>query len=144
MIYSKISDVDVLMGSRLKEGEDIVIFSNGFISHMAVAAANLLKKEGISAAVHDIFSIKPISEKMVTFLAKQCGAVITVEEHNVYGGLGSSIAEVISRKCPVPMNILGISDYFSDSGSHQSLLKRAGLTVENIVKETKSLLNKKE
>ena len=143
VIYSKVSKVDVLMGNRLKEGKDIVIFCNGFTSHMAVAAANLLEKEGISVAVHDIFSIKPIPEKIVISLAKQCGAVITVEEHNIYGGLGSAIAELISQKYPVPMKILGISDYFSDSGTHQSLLQCAGLTVENVAKETKQLLAEK-
>lgn len=143
VIYSKVSDVDVLEGNRLKEGEDIVIFSNGFTSQMALTAANSLKKEGISAAVHDIFSIKPIPERVVISLAKKCSAVITIEEHNIYGGLGSAIAEVISQKYPVPMKILGISDYFSDSGNYQSLLQHAGLTVENIVKETKKLLAEK-
>ncbi len=144
VIYSKASEVDVLSGNRLKDGNDIVIFSNGFTSHMAVVAADLLEKEGISVTVHDIISVKPIPEKAVISMAKKCGAVMTVEEHNIYGGLGSAIAEVVSQKCPVPMKILGVSDYFSDSGSHQSLLQRAGLTVENIVKQTKSLLNKKE
>ena len=143
VIYFKVSDVDVLMGNRLKEGKDVVVFCNGFTSHMAVTAADLLEKEGISAAVHDIFSIKPIPEQVVIPLAKECGAVITIEEHNIHGGLGSAIAEVISQEYPVPMKILGISDYFSDSGSHQSLLQRAGLTVENIVKEAKELLVKK-
>lgn len=140
VLHEKIEDIDIEKGNRLHHGDDVAVLCNGFTSHMALRAAEELAKEGVFAAVHDIFCLKPLAHDIVLELAQRCKRILTVEEHNIYGGLGSAVAEVISQKHPVPLKIMGINDYFSDSGSHKALLAHAGLTVENIIKEVKKMV----
>ncbi|MBN1445878.1 MAG: transketolase family protein [Candidatus Omnitrophica bacterium] len=140
VLYEKKEDVNIENGNRLHEGNDMAIICNGFTSHMALQAAEELTKEGMHVTVHDIFCIKPIAADVILDIAQKCKRIITVEEHNIYGGLGSAVAEVISQSRPVPLKIMGVNDYFSDSGSHKDLLERAGLTVENIIRQVKDFV----
>ncbi len=144
VLYENMAEIDIEKGNRLHAGDDIAIICNGFTAHMALQAAEELAKEGVSAAVHDVFCLKPLAQDIVLELAQTCQRILTVEEHNIYGGLGSAVAEVISQNHPVPLKIMGINDYFSDSGSHKELLGKAGLTVENIIKQVKELVESRK
>lgn len=123
----------------LSEGSDLAICATGSMVHTAIEAANLLKKEQISATVVDVHTIKPIDIVTIRKIAESCGRIITVEEHSRFGGLGSAIAEVIVDQYPIPVRILGINDTFGSSGGYRELLEMYGLTAENIVKSSKEL-----
>lgn len=117
---------------------DITLISTGQILHECLKAADLLKSEGVNARVVNIHTIKPLDEQLIIRCAKETGAIVTVEEHSVYGGLGSAVAEVCAKNCPVPMDILGITD-FSESGDYDALLEKAGLSAGHIVKAAQRL-----
>lgn len=143
VLYDSPEDVNIMDGNRLVDGYDVGIIANGFMVHVACAAAQLLLKEGIHAAVHDLISIKPLPLNTILDLARKCGKIITVEEHTVLGGMGGAVAEYLCQNYPVPMKIMGINDFFSDSGDYASLLKKAGLTAGHIVSEAKKLLGQR-
>ena len=136
ILYENPEAVDIEMGNVLKDGKDVAMICNGFTTHIVLEAAKKLEQSGIDALVYDVFMIKPMNEQVIADLAGKCGRVVTVEEHNIYGGLGSAVAEVLSQSRATPMRILGINDYFSDSGNHSSLLAKAGLTAERIAENT--------
>ncbi|SDG05701.1 Transketolase, C-terminal domain [Thermoanaerobacter thermohydrosulfuricus] len=107
---------------------------------IAIEAADKLKEEGIEATVVNIHTIKPIDKDLIVEVAKKTGKVITAEEHNIIGGLGSAVAEVLSEEYPVKIKRIGIKDQFGKSGSPKELLKYYGLTAEDIVKNSKAIL----
>jgi transketolase len=127
-------------GVVMSEGKDVTIFATGLMVHTAIDAVKLLADEGISARLVDIHTIKPIDKDLIIESAKKTGAVVTIEEHNIYGGLGSAVAEVISQNCPVPMRIIGISDIFGKSGKPYPLLELYGLTAQNIAAKAKEAI----
>ncbi|MCX7885395.1 MAG: transketolase family protein [Caloramator sp.] len=127
----------------LKEGEDVTIFATGIMVNEALKASEVLKEQGINAQVINIHTIKPIDEEAVIKAAKKTGAVVTCEEHNVIGGLGSAVCEVLSEYCPVPVKRVGVMDMFGESGKPAELLKEYGLTAENIVEAAKKVIEKK-
>lgn len=130
-------------GHVLQDGTDAVIFACGLMVQEAMAAARLLADEGISAAVVNIATIKPLDEELVIKMAKQCGAVVTAEEHNVIGGLGSAVAEVLAENCPVPMQRVGVADRFGQSGKPAELMVEYGLTPEVIAAKVKAAIARK-
>ena len=142
VLYADESEVDVVEGNILHSGNDIGIISNGFCTHMALQAAEELEKNGIGCEVLDLFSIKPVPKERILAMARKCRAVVTVEEHNVCGGVGSAVCEVLAQDSSVPVKMIGINDCFSDSAGHTALLKQAGLTAENIVKTVTELADK--
>ena len=125
-------------GEQLTEGNDVAIIATGLMVAEALAAAETLKAEGINARVINICSIKPLDEEIILKAAKECGKVVTAEEHSVIGGLGEAVAAVLSEKCPVPMRRVGVQDEFGHSGPAVALLKQFGLSAENIVEVVKS------
>jgi len=125
-------------GEQLTEGNDVAIIATGLMVAEALAAAETLKAEGINARVINICSIKPLDEEIILKAAKECGKVVTAEEHSVIGGLGEAVAAVLSEKCPVPMRRVGVQDEFGHSGPAVALLKQFGLCAENIVEVVKS------
>jgi len=127
----------------LKEGTDVAIMANGVMVSMALEAADLLAAEGISVSVVNVASVKPLDEETIVRVAKQTKAVVTAEEHNIIGGLGSAIAEVLSEKQPTPMVRVGIKDTFGESGRPQELLEKYGLTKVELVKAVHEVLVKK-
>ncbi len=128
----------------LIDGTDIVIMATGTMVHEALEASRMLKKDNIDAGVTNIHTIKPLDKKNIIQTAKGTGAVITVEEHSIYGGLGGAIAEILVEKYPVPMKIIGVKDVFGESGEYEELLKKHDLTAMNIVKSAKELLRMKQ
>lgn len=129
--------------TTLADGSDITIMACGIMTQQALQAAKMLAEEGISARVINMSSIKPIDEEAIVKAAKETGAIVTCEEHTVMGGLGSAVAEVVVRQCPVPLTMVGTEDVFGQSGKASEVLKVYGLTPEHIALEAKKLVEAK-
>lgn len=131
-------------GITLKEGNDVTLVATGIMVEAALEAAEMLAKEGINARVINIHTIKPIDREILVNAAKETGAIVTAEEHNVIGGLGSAVAEVLTEECPVPVLKVGVQDTFGESGKPNELLEAYGLTAKNIVEKAKKAINCKK
>ena len=125
-------------GVVLKEGTDLTIFATGLCVSSSLEAAKMLEKDGISAKVINIHTIKPLDEELVVSAAKETGKVVTVEEHSVIGGLGSAVCDVLSEKCPTPVLKIGVMDVFGESGPAKELIKKYGLDADSIYKKVKA------
>ena len=121
-------------GITLHEGNDITVIASGIVVKDALDAVRELEAQGINARLINIHTIKPIDEDIIVKAAKETGRIVTVEEHNVVGGLGDSVCDVTARKFPVPVTKIGIQDRFGYSGPAKELLKLFGLSKENIAK----------
>jgi transketolase len=119
-------------GVYLNKGTDVTIIATGLLVERAIAAVELLKSRGISAALINMATIKPIDRAIILDAAKTTGCIVTAEEHNVIGGLGSAVAEVTAETCPVPVLRVGVEDTFGKSGPALELLEIFGLNAENI------------
>lgn len=144
VIYPEDATFEIGKGVTVKQGNDITIMATGLMVEPAMRAADALSEQGISARVIDIHTIKPIDVDLIVAAAKETGAILTCEEHNIYGGLGSAVAEVVVKHYPVPMDMLGVEDKFGKSGKPADLLPMYGLTAENIVEKAKGLLARKK
>ena len=127
-------------GSVIKDGTDVTLIAVGDLVSRARTAAELLEKEGVSAAVIDMASIKPIDEELIVKYAQKTGRIVTAEDHNVCGGLGGAVSEVLAKKCPVRQEMVGLQDQFGRSGTPEDLAEYYGLTAEKIVEAAKLLL----
>src|SRR5581483_12015858 len=127
----------------LKEGTDLTIVACGALVHEALKAADDLESEGISAQVINNHTIKPIDVKTLSHAAAETGAVVTVEEHQVSGGMGSAVAEVLARHAPVPVEFIGMPDHFGESGQPTELLEKWGMTSREIIRKSKLVLARK-
>lgn len=125
------------------EKPQVAIFGTGPFVHNALLAARELEKERISVVVANIHTIKPLDEKKVVELSRECGAVVTVEEHQVHGGLGGAIAEVLSREAPTPMEFIGMQDKFGQSGTAAELIEHYGMGVKSIVEAVRTVLTRR-
>ena len=129
-------------GEQLTEGNDVAIIATGLMVNEALIAARALADEGIHARVINICTIKPLDEEIVVKAAKECGKVITCEEHSIIGGLGEAVCAVLSEKCPTPVRRVGVQDKFGCSGPAWDLLKLYGLDAATICKTAKEMLGK--
>lgn len=125
-------------GVVLREGKDLTIIATGLPVANCLEAAEKLAADGIDAKVINIHTIKPLDEELVVAAAKETGKVVTVEEHSVIGGLGSSVCDVLSEKAPTKVMKIGINDTFGESGPAVELVKKYGLDAESIYKKVKS------
>jgi transketolase len=124
----------------IRPGRDLAFIATGIMVSEAMAAADMLAEQGISARVVNMPTIKPLDEKAVLDAAKECGKIVTVEEHNILGGLGEAVSGVVTEHVPVPVHRIGVRDKFGHSGSAAELLKQFGLCAENIAREAKTFL----
>ncbi len=129
--------------ATLRDGNDITIIATGYMVHKALEAANELSKQNVSVRVIDMYSIKPIDENAIIKAARETEAIITLEEHNTMGGLGSAVSEVVTQNHPVPMKILGIRDTFTETGDYEALLKKYNLSSEAVIGAVKELIPEK-
>jgi transketolase len=127
----------------LRDGNDVAIISCGTMVYESLIGAEILEKKGIKARVINIHTVKPIDEKIIIAAARECGAIVTAEEHQIYGGFGSAIAEVLVKNCPVPVEMLGIDDRFGESGEPMDLMNRFGLRDVNIADAALKVLKRK-
>ena len=128
----------------VREGTDVTIMATGTMLYMAIEAAEKLAEEGISARVTNVHTIKPIDKEDIIEAAKTTGCIVTAEEHNILGGLGSAVAEVVCENCPVPVLRVGVEDKFGKSGKVPALLEAYGLTTDNIVAKAKAAIAAKK
>ena len=135
-------DFQIGKGEVIQDGTDVAIIANGIMVPEAIEAGKALAEAGISARVINMATIKPLDEELVLKAAAECGKIVTVEEHNILGGLGEAVCGVVSEKCPVPVKRIGVNDEFGHSGPAGALLKQFGLCAENIVNVTKAFVGK--
>jgi transketolase len=121
----------------LREGKHVTIISTGSITQEVVKAVKELDKEGIDCSVVHVPTIKPLDAEAIIQASKRTGIVVTVEEHNILGGLGGAVAEVLSESCPLPVKRIGIQDMFAESGPNGPLMEKYGLTYRHIVETTR-------
>lgn len=147
---SKVDDVfdentvfELGKSSTLCEGRDVTIIACGIMTSKAVEAAKNLAEKGVHARVINMSSIKPIDEEAIIKAAKETGAILTCEEHSVHGGLGGAVAEVLAKKHPTIMSMIGTNDTFGESGTAESLLEKYQLTAERIQEEALNLMQRK-
>jgi transketolase len=126
-----------------RDGSDAAIIACGTMVYPALEASEELSKRGFSVRVVDSPSIKPIDVETIVAAAEETGAIVTCEEHQVYGGLGGAVAEVLTTHLPVPQEIVGVNDTFGESGEPKELWQKYGLTVENIVKAVMRAIERK-
>ena len=130
-------------GVTLREGKDVTIVATGMMVQLALQAAELLAAEGIDARVLDIHTVKPLDTELILKAAKETGAIVTIEEHSVIGGLGGAVAEFLSGHCPVPVIRHGVKDVFGRSGKAAEVLEAYGLTAEVLAKCARHAVEKK-
>ena len=129
-------------GITLRDGKDITIVATGLMVGEAVKAAKSLEAQGIDARVIDIHTIKPLDEDLLVKAAQETGHIVTVEEHNVIGGLGEAVCACLSQRCPTPVTRIGVQDVYGHSGPALDLLQEFGLCAENIEATVKKILGK--
>lgn len=143
-VYENDAELPIGKAPVLREGTDAVIFAAGIMVHEAMQAALSLEKEGISAAVVDCYSIKPLDVETVAAYAKKTGAVVVAENANRHGGLYSAVLEVLAEQAPVPAANVSVEDEFGEVGSQGYLQKRFGLTAEHIEQQVKAVIARKK
>ncbi|MBO8159021.1 MAG: transketolase family protein [Thermosyntropha sp.] len=140
LIYDERLDFKIGKGIELRSGKDVTLIACGIMVGKALEAAELLAKEGIEASVIDMHTIKPLDEELIIRKAEETGAILTLEEHSIIGGLGGAVCEVVSEKCPVLVKRMGIKDLFGQSGKPDELMEYYGLTVGHIMNNVHNLL----
>jgi transketolase len=128
----------------LDYGSDMTMIVSGILLKKAMDAAEILKGRGIGVKVVEMPTIKPLDKAAVLEAARQTGAIMTIEDHTIYGGLGSAVAEVVCQEQPVPMNIVGIQDRFGESGDPELLYRDHGMDVDSIVEKAVALVARKK
>ncbi|MDE5854080.1 MAG: transketolase family protein [Ruminococcus sp.] len=130
-------------GVTMKDGSDVTIIATGLMVNEALEASKVLEAEGISTRVVNIHTIKPLDKELICKCAKETGVIVTAEEHSIIGGLGSAIAEAVTECCPVPVIKIGVNDEYGYSGPAVELLKKFGLSADNIVNKVKEAVKLK-
>jgi transketolase len=130
-------------GITMRDGADLTIVACGIMVAEALDAAETLGREGVEARVINLATLKPIDREILTLAARETGAIVTAEEHQVHGGLGGAVAEVIVRTCPVPMEFVATMDRFGQSGKPRELMEAFGLTSHEIVSAARRVLQRK-
>jgi len=143
VIYDESLNFRIGRGIVLRGGKDATLIGCGIMVAKCLEAADRLRAEGIDVSVVDMHTIKPIDRDLIARKAHETGAILTVEEHSVLGGLGGAVCEVVCEQFPVPVMRMGIKDQFGQSGNPDELLEYYGLTVDMIVANTRILVSKK-
>ena len=143
IITEEKTEFEIGKAIKMREGKDVCIMACGSMVYEALMAAEILEKEGIKARVLNIHTIKPIDKQAIINAAKDCGAIVTAEEHQIFGGFGSAVAEVVVANCPVPIEFVGINDTFGESGKPADLITKYGLKDINIAEAVKKVLKRK-
>ncbi|ATA67167.1 MULTISPECIES: transketolase family protein [Capnocytophaga] len=130
-------------GILLTEGKDVTIVATGHLVWEALLAADELEKQGISAEVINIHTIKPLDEEIILNSVKKTKCIVTCEEHNYYGGLGESVSRVLTQRFPIPQEFVAVNDTFGESGTPSQLMKKYGLDKDGVLKAVEKVLKRK-
>lgn len=142
-IYSEGTTFTIGKAEKLCDGTAVSIFATGICVAEALRAKEILDEKGISAAVYNMFTIKPVDKKTIIQAAQETGAIVTAENHNIINGLGSAVAEVLSENCCVPLERVGVDDRFGEVGDVAYLMKNFGLTADDIVRKAEKVIARK-
>lgn len=129
--------------SLVEDGEDVTVFASGIMVKEALDARNMLAKEGVSVQVINVHTLKPLDVEGVVEAAKKTGAVVTCDNHNIIGGLGSAVAETLGEHVPVPMQRVGVKDHFGEVGKKPFLMEKFGLTATHVAQAVRDVLVRK-
>jgi len=143
-VYDEDTEFEIGKGIVLREGNDASIIACGRLVTISLQAAELLEEEGIHVRVVDMFTIKPLDEALVLKCAQETGAIVTAENHSVYGGLGAAVAEFLGENDPTVVERIGTRDEFGEVGSEAYLRERFGFTPEKIAERVKEAIAKKK
>ncbi|MBL7942107.1 MAG: transketolase family protein, partial [Flavobacteriales bacterium] len=128
---------------HIHSGNHVSIFCTGHLVWKSIEAARVLEAEGITVDLINLHTIKPLDEAAIIASAKKTGAVVTAEEHQINGGMGSLVAQVLARHCPTPMTFVGVNDSFGESGTPDQLMKKYGLEADDVVRAARALISSK-
>jgi transketolase len=143
ILYDQEAEITLGKGNVLRDGNDVTLVATGVVMvSEALKAAGLLEQDGVSAAVIDMHTIKPIDAALILRYAEKTGFIVTCENHQIYNGLGSAVAEVLCENRPVPLKRIGVNDEFGEVGTVDYLKERFGLTAGNIHRQVMALLEK--
>jgi transketolase len=141
LIHSAQTRFEIGKGIRLREGSDVTLAANGLLVFEALQAAELLAAEGISAGVIDLHTVKPLDEALLLEEAAKTGRIVVCEEHQIWGGLGSAVSTLVSRKHPCRMEFVAIQDTYAESGTPEGLFEKYGLSTPHIVRAAQRVLD---
>ncbi|HOG00410.1 MAG TPA: transketolase C-terminal domain-containing protein [Clostridia bacterium] len=142
-VYGDGEDFTLGRAIKLRDGRDAAIVACGILVHESLVAAELLRQEGIEVAVLDMHTVKPVDADAIEAAARLCGAIVTAENHNVIGGLGSAVAEVLGERRPVPLERVGVKESFGEIGTQDYLMKKFGLTAGDIAQAVKRAVRRR-
>ncbi|MBI3315495.1 MAG: transketolase family protein, partial [Candidatus Omnitrophica bacterium] len=143
VIYNEKSVFQIGKGIRLREGRDVSILASGLMVFEALEAAELLKEKEISASVLDLHTLKPLDTALLLEESKKTGAFVVAEEHLVFGGLGSAVAQFTAQNCPIPVEFVGLKDTYAESGTPEELFEKYGLTSRHIFQAAQKAVSHK-
>lgn len=133
-LYAEDAEFECGKGAIVRDGTDVTVIACGLLVHKAIVAAQLMEQKGVSVRVVDMYSVKPIDSELILRCAAETGAVVTAEEHNIYGGLGGAVSEVLAYGAAgVPTEFVGIQDTFTESGPYKELLAKYGVDANGVV-----------
>ena len=143
-LYAEDAEFELGKGAIVREGSDVTVIACGIMVHKAIEAAEALEAKGISVRVVDMYSIKPIDKELIIKCAKETGAIVCAEEHNIYGGLGGAVSEVLAwAGAGVPTEFVGIQDTFTESGPYKELLAKYGIDANGVAAGIEKVLARK-
>lgn len=143
-LYEEGSTFEIGKGNIIKDGKDVTIIAAGIMLEEGLKAVEMLKADGISARLVDMYTIKPIDQELIIRCAKETGAIVTAENHNIINGLGAAVAEVVNENCLIPIEKVGVQDRFGQVGDVEFLKREYGLTAENIAAKAKKAISRKK
>ena len=143
-LYAEDASFELGKGAIVREGSDVTVIACGILVHKALEAAEMLAEKGISVRVVDMYSIKPIDRELILRCAGETGAIVCAEEHNIYGGLGSAVSEVLAwGGAGVPTEFVGIQDVFTESAPYKELLAKFGIDAQGVINGIEKVLARK-
>lgn len=144
LIYSgDVADFEFGKASRVRQGTDVTVIANGLMVGAAIVAHDALAAEGISVRVVDMATVKPLDEAEVAAAAMETGAIVAAEEHLIHGGLGARVAQAVVGSHPVPMEFVGLHDTYAESGDPEALMRKYGLTAEQVIQAVRKVISRK-
>ena len=145
VIFDESHRIELGKGQVVREGNDVTLIANGHMLSRALEAADKLAAQGVKARVVNLPTVKPLDKDLIVKCAEETKAIVTCEEHTVIGGLGSAVAEVLVRECPVPVDMIGIADVFTETAlDHDTLMDAYGMSVDEIVRSAQKVMLKQD